>query len=48
MAAEGLLRANPAPSFDEIRDGMSGNLCRCGAYAHIFNAVADAANNRKG
>jgi xanthine dehydrogenase YagT iron-sulfur-binding subunit len=48
MAAEGLLRANPSPSFDEIRRGMSGNLCRCGAYAHIFNAVADAAKHRKG
>jgi len=48
MAAEGLLRKNPDPSFDEIRLGMSGNLCRCGAYAHIFNAVADAAKHRKG
>lgn len=48
MAAEGLLRRNPNPSFDEIRTGMSGNLCRCGTYAHIFNAVADAAKHRKG
>jgi xanthine dehydrogenase YagT iron-sulfur-binding subunit len=48
MAAEGLLRRNPNPSFEEIRAGMSGNLCRCGAYAHIFNAVADAARHRKG
>lgn len=48
MAAEGLLRANPDPSFDEIRIGMSGNLCRCGAYAHIFNAVDAAAKRRKG
>jgi len=48
VAAEGLLRANPRPSFDEIRRGMSGNLCRCGAYAHIFNAVSDAAKHRKG
>jgi xanthine dehydrogenase YagT iron-sulfur-binding subunit len=48
MAAEGLLRRNPSPSFDEIRMGMSGNLCRCGAYTNIFNAVADAARHRKG
>lgn len=48
MAAEGLLRQNPQPSRDEIRRGMSGNLCRCGAYSHIFNAVADAAGKRKG
>ncbi len=48
VAAEGLLRANPSPSFDEIRRGMSGNLCRCGAYPHIANAVAAAAEHKKG
>jgi xanthine dehydrogenase YagT iron-sulfur-binding subunit len=48
MAAEGLLRARPSPSLDEIRHGMSGNLCRCGSYAHIFKAVARAAERRKG
>jgi xanthine dehydrogenase YagT iron-sulfur-binding subunit len=48
VAAEGLLRANPEPTLDEIRLGMSGNLCRCGAYAHIFNAVGKAAQLRKG
>jgi xanthine dehydrogenase YagT iron-sulfur-binding subunit len=44
MAAEGLLRTNPHPTLDEIRKGMSGNLCRCGAYTHIFRAVSKAAN----
>ena len=44
----GSLRANPEPTLDEIRLGMSGNLCRCGAYAHIFNAVGKAATMRKG
>ena len=48
MAAEGLLRANPSPTFDEIRHGMSGNLCRCGAYAHITNGVTRAAEIKKG
>jgi xanthine dehydrogenase YagT iron-sulfur-binding subunit len=48
MAAEGLLRANPFPTRDEIRSGMSGNLCRCGAYPHIENAVASAADRKKG
>ena len=48
MAAEGLLRANPAPTLDEVRHGMSGNLCRCGTYAHIFKAVGKAAELRKG
>lgn len=42
MAVEGLLRANPKPSPDEIRAGVSGNLCRCGAYTHIFNAAQRA------
>ena len=43
MSAEGLLRSNPTPNPDEIRRAMSGNLCRCGAYAHIFRAVDRAA-----
>jgi xanthine dehydrogenase YagT iron-sulfur-binding subunit len=47
MAAEGLLRANPSPTLDEIRLGMSGNLCRCGAYVHIFKAVQKASADRK-
>jgi xanthine dehydrogenase YagT iron-sulfur-binding subunit len=47
MAAEALLRANPSPSLDDIRRGMSGNLCRCGAYAHIFKAVDKAAGMKK-
>jgi xanthine dehydrogenase YagT iron-sulfur-binding subunit len=48
VAAEGLLRATPAPTIDQIRTGLSGNLCRCGAYVHIFEAVARAADLRKG
>ena len=47
MAAEGLLRANPSPNLDEIRQGMAGNICRCGAYAHIFKAVAKAADLKR-
>ncbi len=47
MAAEGLLRRNPDPSPEEIRQGMSGNLCRCGSYEHIFKAVRRAAELRK-
>jgi xanthine dehydrogenase YagT iron-sulfur-binding subunit len=43
MSAEGLLRRNPAPKPDEIRSAMSGNLCRCGAYAHIYKAIGRAA-----
>jgi xanthine dehydrogenase YagT iron-sulfur-binding subunit len=48
LAAEGLLRANPSPTAEDIRVGMSGNLCRCGAYPHIHEAVAAAAVAMKG
>jgi xanthine dehydrogenase YagT iron-sulfur-binding subunit len=48
VAAEGLLRIQPSPTPNEIRSGMSGNLCRCGAYPHIENAVASAAEKKKG
>ena len=47
MAAEGLLRARPEPGLEEIRAGMSGNLCRCGTYAHIFKAVRKASELKK-
>jgi xanthine dehydrogenase YagT iron-sulfur-binding subunit len=47
MSAEGLLRRNPNPTVDEIRRGMSGNLCRCGAYTHIFKAVDRAARLKR-
>lgn len=48
MAAEGLLRADPDPSNDVIREGMSGNLCRCAAYHHIARAVDRTAKERRG
>jgi xanthine dehydrogenase YagT iron-sulfur-binding subunit len=48
MAVEGLLRANPRPSAEEIREGVSGNLCRCGSYAEIFKAAERAARRRRG
>ena len=43
MAVEGLLRATPNPSSEEIRAAMAGNLCRCGTYTHIFKAAKRAA-----
>ena len=43
MSTEGLLRSNPVPNPAEIRRAMSGNLCRCGAYAHIYKAIGRAA-----
>ncbi len=47
MAVEGLLRRNPDPTIDQIRQGLSGNLCRCAAYKHIFKAAAKAAEWRR-
>jgi xanthine dehydrogenase YagT iron-sulfur-binding subunit len=47
MAVEGLLQANPEPSPEEIRLGVSGNLCRCGAYPNIFRAARRAAELKR-
>jgi xanthine dehydrogenase YagT iron-sulfur-binding subunit len=43
MSALALLERTPSPSRDEIVDAMSGNLCRCGAYEGIVDAVTEAA-----
>jgi 4-hydroxybenzoyl-CoA reductase subunit gamma len=43
MAAEGLLRRNPAPTDDEIRSALAGNLCRCTGYVKILESVKSAA-----
>jgi xanthine dehydrogenase YagT iron-sulfur-binding subunit len=48
VAVEGLLRARPDPSLEEIRHAVSGNLCRCGTYAHIFKAARQAADLKLG
>jgi aerobic carbon-monoxide dehydrogenase small subunit len=42
MAAADLLRANPNPSEQEIREGLEGNLCRCTGYENIVRAVSRA------
>jgi carbon-monoxide dehydrogenase small subunit len=44
VAAADLLVRNPDPSEDEIREALSGNLCRCTGYAKIFDAVRLAAS----
>jgi aerobic-type carbon monoxide dehydrogenase small subunit (CoxS/CutS family) len=43
MATRALLAENPDPTDDEIRHGLAGNLCRCGSYLKIIDAVQDAA-----
>ena len=47
MSAVSLLGKNPQPSPEEIKAGMGGNLCRCGNYQKIFDAVAGAAETMK-
>jgi carbon-monoxide dehydrogenase small subunit len=43
MASKQIIERNPAPSDDEIRHGLEGNVCRCTGYQHIVNAVKAAA-----
>ncbi len=45
MSARALLDRNPSPSEEEIRIGLSGNLCRCTGYAKILAAVARTASD---
>lgn len=45
MAVAGLLRDNPDPSEQEIREGLEGNLCRCTGYHNIVRAAQTAARN---
>jgi aerobic-type carbon monoxide dehydrogenase small subunit (CoxS/CutS family) len=42
MASKALLNDNPAPSLEQIKRGLSGNICRCGTYTNVFNAVLEA------
>jgi carbon-monoxide dehydrogenase small subunit len=42
LAAVNLLVRNPRPSETEIREGLSGNLCRCTGYTKIFASVVEA------
>ncbi|WP_327687111.1 (2Fe-2S)-binding protein [Streptomyces sp. NBC_00467] len=46
MAARDLLRRNPDPSTQEVRNGLKGNLCRCTGYQNIVAAVLAAASGR--
>lgn len=47
MSVHGLLQKTPQPSMEDIRIGVSGNLCRCGAYNNIFRAARNAAQRKK-
>jgi carbon-monoxide dehydrogenase small subunit len=48
MCAIDLLKENPNPSEDEVREGIEGNLCRCTGYQNIVRAVQHAAGEMSG
>ena len=48
LSAESLLNKNPHPTMEEIREGISGNLCRCTGYNAIVRAVQIAAEKGAG
>ena len=43
MAVKGLLNENPKPDEAEVRDYLSGNICRCGTYVEVMAAIEDLA-----
>ena len=47
MNMDEFLKKHPSPTDDEIRRGLVGNLCRCTGYAHIVDAVRDAAKRAR-
>ena len=47
MSARALLDSNPRPSGTEIREALSGNLCRCNAYGRILQSVRTAADRER-
>lgn len=48
LAAEAVLSSNPHPTEDEVREGFSGNICRCTGYNALVNAVLNAAKEGDG
>ena len=48
MSAVNLLQQTPKPTEQQIREGLTGNLCRCTGYQHIVNAVMHAAEKGRG
>ncbi len=48
VAATAFLAKHPDPTLDQIKHGLSGNLCRCGTYGRIFEAVQSAAKAKRG
>jgi aerobic-type carbon monoxide dehydrogenase small subunit (CoxS/CutS family) len=47
VTLKALLERNPDPTEEEVRDALSGNLCKCGTYPKLFRAALDAARMRR-
>ncbi len=48
LAAQSLLRVNPHPTEDEVREAISGNICRCTGYNALVNAILNASKEGDG
>lgn len=48
VAAKSFLDGNPNPTYDQVKDGLGGNLCRCGTYVGVRKAVLEAAKEMGG
>jgi xanthine dehydrogenase YagT iron-sulfur-binding subunit len=48
VAAKAFLDRNPNPTYDDVKAGLGGNLCRCGTYVGVRKAVLEAAKQVKG
>lgn len=48
VAAKAFLDRNPNPTYEQVKEGLGGNLCRCGTYVGVRKAVLEAAQNLKG
>ena len=48
MASVGLLEKHPNPTAEQIRKGLDGNICRCGTFSRIFEAVSSVKEVRRG
>ena len=48
VAAKAFLDRHPNPTYEEVKEGLGGNLCRCGTYVGVRQAVLEAAKEMKG
>lgn len=48
MASKAFLDANPNPTYEDVKEGLGGNLCRCGTYVGVRQAVLEASKRLRG